>query len=188
MPLSYTIAVIAIPLFMFFFLGLAGVKMGRKLTGWLGVIGMLITTILAYGVALTYFFGTGQGQVAADGARQAVVVFNPDWLSFTKELVVRMGIMLDPIAAMMLIVITTVSMMVHLYSIGYMSDHHGHAEKGFQRYYAFLALFTFSMLGLVVATNLFQIFIFFEMVGVSSYLLIGFYYQSPAAVHASKKA
>ena len=108
MPLSYTIAVIAIPLFMFFFLGLAGVKMGRKLTGWLGVIGMLITTILAYGVALTYFFGTDQGQVV-DGVRKAVVVFNPDWLSFTKDLVVRMGIMLDPIAAMMLIVITTVS-------------------------------------------------------------------------------
>ena len=187
MPLSYTIAVIAIPLLMFFFLGLAGVKMDKKLTGVLGVIGMLITTVIAYGVALTYFFGSDQGQVA-DGVRQAVVVFNPDWLSFTKTLVVRMGIMLDPIAAMMLIVITTVSLMVHLYSLGYMCDHHGHAEKGFQRYYAFLALFTFSMLGLVVATNLFQIFIFFEMVGLSSYLLIGFYYQSPAAVHASKKA
>ncbi len=187
MPLSYTIAVVAIPLLMFFFLGLAGVKMDKKLTGVLGVIGMLITTILAYGVALTYFFGSDQGQMA-DGVRQAVVVCNPDWLSFTQTLVVRMGIMLDPIAAMMLIVISTVSLMVHLYSLGYMCDHHGHAEKGFQRYYAFLALFTFSMLGLVVATNLFQIFIFFEMVGLSSYLLIGFYYQSPAAVHASKKA
>ncbi|MBR1883291.1 MAG: NADH-quinone oxidoreductase subunit L [Muribaculaceae bacterium] len=187
MPLNYTIAVIAIPLLMFFFLGLAGVKMGRKMTGVLGVLGMLVTTVIAYGVSLTYFFGEGQGQIA-DGVRQAVVVFNPDWLSFTKTLVVRMGIMLDPIAAMMLMVITTVSLMVHLYSLGYMCDHHGHAEKGFQRYYAFLALFTFSMLGLVVATNLFQIFIFFEMVGVSSYLLIGFYYTSPAAIHASKKA
>lgn len=172
---------------MFLFLGLAGVKMGKKTTGVIGVIGMLITTILAYGVALTYFFGTGEGQIA-DGVRKAVTVFNPDWLSFSDTLVVRMGIMLDPIAAMMLIVITTVSLMVHLYSLGYMCDHHGNAEKGFQRYYAFLALFTFSMLGLVVATNLFQIFIFFEMVGVSSYLLIGFYYTSPAAIHASKKA
>ena len=187
MPFNYTIAVIAIPLFMFLFLGLAGVKMSRKLTGVLGVLGMLVTTVLAYGVALTYFFGTGQGQVV-DGVRRAITVWNPDWLSFTKTLVVRMGIMLDPIAAMMLVVITTVSFMVHLYSLGYMSDHHGNAEKGFQRYYAFLALFTFSMLGLVVATNLFQIFIFFEMVGVSSYLLIGFYYTSPAANHASKKA
>ena len=187
MPFEYTIAVVAIPLFMFLFLGLGGTQMGRKITGVLGVIGMLVTTVLAYGVALTYFFGTGQGQVV-DGVRQAITVMNPDWLSFSENLVVRMGIMLDPIAAMMLIVITTVSLMVHLYSLGYMCDHHGHPEKGFQRYYAFLALFTFSMLGLVVATNIFQIFIFFEMVGVSSYLLIGFYYSSPAAVHASKKA
>jgi len=187
MSLSLAIAVVAIPLLMFLFLGLAGVKMGRKITGVLGVLGMLVTTILAYGVALTYFFGTGQGQVV-DGIRQAVVVWNPAWLSFSENLVVRMGVMLDPIAAMMLVVITTVSLMVHLYSLGYMSDHEGNAEKGFQRYYAFLALFTFSMLGLVVATNIFQIFIFFEMVGVSSYLLIGFYYSQPAANHASKKA
>ena len=188
MPLNLTIAVIALPLLMFLFLGLAGVKMSRKLTGVIGTLGMLVTTVIAYGVALTYFFGTGEGQLAADGTRQAVVVFNPAWLSFSEDLVVRMGVMLDPIAAMMLIVITTVSMMVHLYSLGYMSDHEGNAEKGFQRYYAFLALFTFSMLGLVVATNIFQIFIFFEMVGVSSYLLIGFYYHSPAANHANKKA
>ena len=187
MAFDFSILVLAIPLFMFLFLGLGGTQMGRKITGVLGVIGMLVTTVLAYGVALTYFFGTGQGQVV-DGVRQAITVMNPDWLSFSENLVVRIGIMLDPIAAMMLIVITTVSLMVHLYSLGYMCDHHGHPEKGFQRYYAFLALFTFSMLGLVVATNIFQIFIFFEMVGVSSYLLIGFYYSSPAAVHASKKA
>ena len=77
MPFNYTIAVIAIPLFMFLFLGLAGVKMSRKLTGVLGVLGMLVTTVLAYGVALTYFFGTGQGQVV-DGVRQAITVWNPD--------------------------------------------------------------------------------------------------------------
>ncbi len=188
MPLSYTIAVVAIPLLMFLFLGLAGPRMSRKLTGVLGVIGMGVTTVLAYAVAYTYFFGTGEGQIAADGTRQAVIVFNPDWLSFTKTLVVRMGIELDHIAAMMRVVVTKISFFVHLYSLGYMSDHHGNPEKGFQRFYAFLALFTFSMLGLVVATNLFQIFIFFEMVGVSSYLLIGFYYHSPAANHASKKA
>ena len=167
---------------MFLFLGLVGVKMGRKITGVIGVLAMLVDTVLAYGVALTYFFGSGQGQMV-DGVRQAVVVANPAWLSFTDTLVVRMGVLVDPIAAMMLVVITTVSLMVHLYSLGYMSDHDGNAEKGFQRYYAFLALFTFSMLGLVVATNIFQIFIFFEMVGLSSYLLIGFYYSTPAANH-----
>ena len=63
-----------------------------------------------------------------------------------------------------------------------------HGERGFQRYYAYLSLFTMSMLGLVLATNIFQMYLFWELVGVSSYLLIGFYYTSPAAIAASKKA
>jgi NADH-quinone oxidoreductase subunit L len=84
---------------------------------------------------------------------------------------------------MMLIVITTVSFMVHLYSIGYMEG-----EKGYMRFFSFLSLFSFSMLGLVVATNIFQMYIFWELVGVSSYLLIGFYYTKDTAVAASKKA
>ena len=187
MPFSYSIAVVALPLLMFLVLGLLDDRLGRRTAGVIGTVAMLVTTVLAYGVALTYFFGTGQGQIV-DGIRQTVTVWNPAWLTFTEDLVVRMGIALDPIAAMMLVVITTVSLMVHLYSLGYMSNHEGEPEKGYQRYYAFLGLFTFSMLGLVVATNIFQVFIFFEMVGVSSYLLIGFYYTSPAAVHASKKA
>jgi len=83
----------------------------------------------------------------------------------------------------MLVVITTVSFMVNIYSLGYMVN-----EKGFERYYAFLSLFTFSMLGLVIATNIFQMYIFWELVGVSSYLLIGFYYTKPSAVAAAKKA
>src|SRR5699024_374979 len=73
--------------------------------------------------------------------------------------------------------------LVHIYSFGYMKG-----ERGFQRYYAFLSLFTMSMLGLVVATNIFQMYIFWELVGASSYLLIGFYYTKPAAIAASKKA
>ena len=105
------------------------------------------------------------------------------WLPFTSDLHIDMGIMLDPISVMMLIVISTVSLMVHIYSFGYMKG-----ERGFQRYYAFLSLFTFSMLGLVVATNIFQMYVFWELVGVSSYLLIGFYYTKPEAILASKKA
>jgi len=81
------------------------------------------------------------------------------------------------------VITTSISLMVHIYSLGYMKG-----ENGFQRYYAFLSLFTFSMLGLVVATNIFQMYIFWELVGVSSYLLIGFYYERPSAVAASKKA
>ncbi len=83
----------------------------------------------------------------------------------------------------MLVVIPTISFMVHVYSLGYM-----HGEKGFQRYYAFLSLFSFSMLGLVVATNIFQMYIFWELVGASSFLLIGFFYTLPSAVAACKKA
>ena len=108
--------------------------------------------------------------------------YNYTWLPLG-NLHFDMGIMLDPISVMMLIVISTVSFMVHIYSFGYM-----HGEKGFQRYYAFLSLFSMSMLGLVLATNIFQMYMFWELVGVSSYLLIGFYYPLSAAVAASKKA
>jgi NADH-quinone oxidoreductase subunit L len=73
---------------------------------------------------------------------------------------IDLGVLLDPISVMMLVVITTVSLMVHIYSLGYMKG-----ERGFARFYAFLSLFTFSMLGLVVATNIFQMYIFWELVG-----------------------
>ena len=179
MDLSYSIITLLLPLFMFLLLGLFGMKMPKKVAGILGTCAMLVTTVIAYGVALKYFFDP---QYMVDGVRQGQMVFNETWLTLGHGLKVDMGIFIDPIAAMMLIVISTISMMVHLYSLGYM-----HGEKGFQRYYAFLALFTFSMLGLVVATNIFQMFIFFEMVGVSSYLLIGFYYEKNSAVSASKR-
>ena len=171
-----------IPIVMFLFLGIVGVKLSKKTAGLLGTCAMGVTTLIAYASALTYFFGTSQGQIV-DGVRQQLAVLDVTWLQFTENLVIKLGILLDPISAMMLIVITTVSLMVHIYSLGYMDG-----EKGFQRYYAFLSLFTFSMLGLVVATNIFQMYIFWELVGVSSYLLIGFYYTLPAAVSASKKA
>ena len=182
MELSYTVAVLIIPIVMFLFLGIVGVKLSKKTAGLLGTCAMGVTTLIAYASALTYFFGTSQGQIV-DGMRQQLAVLDVTWLQFTENLVIKLGILLDPISAMMLIVITTVSLMVHIYSLGYMDG-----EKGFQRYYAFLSLFTFSMLGLVVATNIFQMYIFWELVGVSSYLLIGFYYTLPAAVSASKKA
>ena len=171
-----------IPIVMFLFLGIVGVKLSKKTAGLLGTCAMGVTTLIAYASALTYFFGTSQGQIV-DGVRQQLAVLDVTWLQFTENLVIKLGILLDPISAMMLIVITTVSLMVHIYSLGYMDG-----EKGFQRYYAFLSLFTFSMLGLVVATNIFQMYIFWELVGVSSYLLIGFYYTLPAAVSAPKKA
>lgn len=175
--------ILAIPLCMFVFLGLAGMRLSHKTAGVLGTLGMGTTLVLAYFTAFTYFFSGSADFVTAAGERLQYMVFDVTWLEFTKNLVIKLGFMLDPISAMMLVVITTISFMVHLYSLGYM-----HGEKGFQRYYAFLSLFSFSMLGLVVATNIFQMYIFWELVGASSYLLIGFYYTKPSAVAASKKA
>lgn len=173
---------------MFLFLGLLGGKMSHKLAGTLGTLGMGTVLVLAYTTAFTYFFSGSSEFVNAAGERLQAVIFNQTWLAFTDKLVIKLGFLLDPISAMMLVVITTISFMVHLYSLGYMRDHHGVFERGFQRFYAFLSLFSFSMLGLVVATNIFQMYIFWELVGASSYLLIGFYYTKPSAVSASKKA
>ena len=146
--------ILAIPLLMFLLLGLAGVKMSPKLAGALGTLGMGTVFVLSCITAFTYYF-SGSPDFIVDGVRQQYIVFNQTWLAFTPNLVISLGFLLDPISAMMLLVISTVSFMVHIYSLGYM-----HGEKGFQRYYAFLSLFSFSMLGLVVATNIFQMYIF----------------------------
>ncbi len=182
MDQTLPILILAIPITMFFILGLFGMKMSHKLAGVLGILGMGTAMVLSYTVAFTYFF-SGDAAFIIDGVRQQVEIFDVTWLAFTDKLVVSLGFLLDPISAMMLVVITTISFFVHLYSWGYMEG-----EKGFQRFYAFLSLFSFSMLGLVVATNIFQMYIFWDLVGVSSYLLIGFYYKLGSAVSASKKA
>ena len=176
---TYTVSILIIPFLMFVLLGLAGHKLKPKLSGLLGTAGLTVITALSYITAYLYFFRGGMiGEVF-----QKITAYNMTWLQLTDQLHIDMGVLIDPISVMMLIVITTVSLMVHIYSLGYMKG-----EKGFERYYAFLSLFTFSMLGLVLATNIFEMYIFWELVGISSYLLIGFYYQKPSAVRASKKA
>lgn len=182
MGITLPILILAIPFAMFLILGIGGVKMSRKIAGILGITALGTVAVISYYVAFSYFF-SNDPRFILDGVRQQCQMFDVTWLAFTDRLVVNIGFLLDPISAMMLVVITTISFMVHLYSWGYMEH-----EPGFQRYYAFLALFTFSMLGLVVATNIFQMYIFWELVGVSSYLLIGFFYKLPSAVSASKKA
>ena len=176
--MEYSLIILLLPMLLFFVLGIGGHKMSHRTAGLLGTGGLFVITALSYAVAAQYFT-----QPRVEGIYPTLIPFHIEWLRFTEWLHIDLGILLDPISVMMLVVITTVSCMVHLYSLGYM-----HGETGFQRYYAFLSLFTFSMLGLVVATNIFQMYIFWELVGVSSYLLIGFYYTKPAAVSASKKA
>ncbi|NOY96373.1 MAG: NADH-quinone oxidoreductase subunit L [Chlorobi bacterium] len=174
---SYTILIPLIPFVVFLITGLLGMKWKPLVSGIIGTIGMGISFVLSLFAAYQYFFVT-----VADGYH-AIIPVNMLWLSFTDTLQIYMGILLDPISVMMLVVVTTVSFMVHIYSLGYMKG-----EKGFQRFYAFLSLFTFSMLGVVVSTNIFQMYIFWELVGVCSFLLIGFYYDKPSAVAAAKKA
>jgi len=180
MDYSYVFLILLLPALSFLLLGLAGMKMSHKVAGLIGTTVLGVIFALSCYTAYQYFFANGRG---ADGLFPTITVFDFTWLKFTELLTFNIGFRLTPISVMMLIVITTVSFMVHIYSFGYM-----HGEKGFQRYYAFLSLFTMSMLGLVVATNIFQMYLFWELVGVSSYLLIGFYYPMHAAVAASKKA
>ena len=177
--MDYTILILVLPVLSFLVLGLTGMFMKHRVAGLIGTASLLGVTILSYLTAFKYFMSPR----TADGVYPTLTLWNIEWLPFTDSLHIDMGILLDPISVMMLVVISTVSLMVHIYSFGYMKG-----EKGFQRYYAFLSLFTFSMLGLVVATNIFQMYVFWELVGVSSYLLIGFYYTKPEAIAASKKA
>jgi len=177
--MTFTLFILLVPFLLFLVLGLGGNKMSHRTAGITGTTGLLISTVLSYWVAFRYFFVEGK----VDGVFREMVPFSIEWLRFSDKLHIDLGILLDPISVMMLVVISTVSLMVHIYSLGYMKG-----EEGFQRYYAFLSLFSFSMLGLVVATNIFQMYIFWELVGVSSYLLIGFYYTKPSAVAASQKA
>ncbi|MFB6243955.1 MAG: proton-conducting transporter membrane subunit, partial [Halobaculum sp.] len=95
------------------------------------------------------------------------------------------GLLLDPLSAMMLVIVSLVATLVHVFSLGYMNDE---GETGLPRYYAGLGLFTASMLGFVVSDNLLQSFVFFELVGLCSYLLIGFHFREPGPPSAAKKA
>ncbi|RMF62978.1 MAG: NADH-quinone oxidoreductase subunit L [Calditrichaeota bacterium] len=105
-----------------------------------------------------------------------------EWINFG-PVVVTFGIFIDNLTAIMLIVVTLISSLIHLYSIGYM-----HGDARYSRYFAYLALFSFSMLGLVLVDNFFGIYVFWELVGLCSYLLIGFWFEKDSAANASKKA
>ena len=177
--MEYTILILLFPLLSFLFLGLFGMKLKPAAAGAVGTAVVAVVALVSYWTAAVYF---GAGRDAA-GLYPTLIAWNSVWLPISETLHIDLGVLLDPISVMMLVVISTVSLMVHIYSFGYMKG-----ERGFQRYYAFLSLFTMSMMGLVVATNIFQMYIFWELVGVSSYLLIGFYYTKPEAIAASKKA
>ncbi|GAA4280637.1 NADH-quinone oxidoreductase subunit L [Gaetbulibacter aestuarii] len=178
MNLTYIILIPLIPLLVFLLLGIFNQKIKPKISGYIGVLGLTISATLSFYTAYKYFF-----QIGKVGGVYQTLTTKTTWMNFTDTLSIDMGILIDPISVMMLCVVSMVSLMVHIYSRGYMKG-----DDGYTKFFAFLGLFSFSMFGLVLATNLFQIYIFWELVGVSSYLLIGYYYTKPSAVSAAKKA
>ncbi|MDR1190557.1 MAG: NADH-quinone oxidoreductase subunit L, partial [Verrucomicrobiales bacterium] len=116
----------------------------------------------------------------ADGAGPGPAV---TWLDYPGLLTVTIGALTDHLSTLMLLVVSGVGLCIHIFAYGYMKD-----DPGVARFFAKLSLFMFSMLGIVLADNLVMMFIFWELVGLSSYLLIGFWFERPSAAEAAKKA
>ena len=170
--LSYLIFIL--PLLSFVVNGLFLCRKSDKAAAAMGISANGIAAISAIILAVHYF--------TSGFAPQKAILFEHEFIPFGNFLA-NIGCLIDPLSIMMLVVVTFISFMVNIYSVGYMRG-----DRATGRFFALLSLFSFSMLGLVAATNLFQMFIFWELVGVSSYLLIGFWYHKPSAVSASKQA
>ena len=145
--------------------------LGRRLSHTLTILGVLTAFVLS---ALTL------KSVAMDGARFNETLYT--WM-VVGGLKMEVGFLVDGLTAMMMCVVTFVSLMVHIYTIGYMEE-----EEGYNRFFGYISLFTFAMLMLVMSNNMLQLFFGWEAVGLVSYLLIGFYYNKPSATHANMKA
>ncbi|CAJ51774.1 NADH-quinone oxidoreductase subunit L [Haloquadratum walsbyi] len=143
--------------------------------------GGALTGITATGGSLLIAIATA---VAVSGGRVYTATIYT-WASGLDVVNLTFGVLIDPLSAMMLVIVTLVSFLVHIFSLGYMNDE---GEVGLPRYYAGLGLFSASMLGFVVADNLLMAFMFFELVGLCSYLLIGFWFREPGPPSAAKKA
>jgi len=140
-----------------------------------------VSSLISIGAIVTGFILT-LVFINANGFHPAVTETAKNWLSIG-GLQIDFGLKLDALSLMMLLIVTGVGGAIHIYSFGYM-----HEDKGMARFFAFMSLFTFSMLGIVLANNFLMLFIFWELVGVSSYLLIGFWFEKPSAGDAAKKA
>ena len=159
------------PLFGSIIAGLFGKKIGEKASHTVTILGVAIAFVLSVWVFK---------QVIFDGASYNDRVYQ--WLQ-AGSLSIEVGFMVDSLTAMMLVVVTFVSLMVHIYTIGYMQG-----DDGYSRFFSYISLFTFSMLMLVMANNFMQLFFGWEAVGLVSYLLIGFWYKKPTAIYANLKA
>ena len=172
-------ALLFLPLASFVLLALGSRRLPKSISGWLATGAMILCAVISLLMAKDYF----SNPIPAGHANQIETIFRFPWLVFNDQLSIDICLVIDSLTAMMLVVVTSVSAMVHIFSLAYMKG-----EERFTTYFAFLGLFTFSMLGLVMAGNLFQVYICWELVGVSSFLLIGYYFTKPSAVAAAKKA
>ena len=179
--LSKSYLVVLLPLASFLLISLGLHRKRRPLPGLVAVSFALLAMTAGMAVVWAYYQTVFcRPELYPD---RTIIPFQADWLNFTPTLDARMGIYLDPISVMMMAIIVVIGCLVMLYSMGYMKE-----DPSYGRFFGLLSLFIFSMLGLVLAPNILQMFVFWELVGVSSYALIGFWYHKPAAVAASKKA
>ncbi|MDB0525728.1 NADH-quinone oxidoreductase subunit L [Ralstonia solanacearum] len=148
-----------------------GEKIGRAASHSVTILGVAIAFVLS---AIVLY------QVATDGAAYSGTVY--EWMT-VGSLKMEVGFLIDSLTAMMMCVVTFVSLMVHIYTIGYMQE-----DPGYNRFFAYISLFTFSMLMLVMSNNFLQLFFGWEAVGLVSYLLIGFWFKRPTAIYANMKA
>ena len=166
------LALVLSPLIGAVIVGLFGSFLGKQISHWLAILGVFISTILAFFVFKHH---------VVDGAE----IFNSNiytWIGFG-SLNFSIGFLVDNLTATMLLVVSFVSLMVHIYSIGYMKG-----DSGYTRFFSYISLFTFAMFMLVMANNFMQLFFGWEAVGLVSYLLIGFWFEKPSAVSANLKA
>ncbi len=139
-------------------LGLRGFK--QSVSSTVAIFAVGLSAVVAWGAAIDYF---------SKVAPKTVIPWQYTWLKFSPTLSGNVGIYVDDISMLLTVIVTTISFFIHIYSQGYM-----HGDKGYRRFFAFMNLFTFSMLGLVLASSLLQMFVFWELVGFSFFLLIRF--------------
>ena len=166
------ITIVLAPLVAAMLAGLFGKRIGRAGSHWVTILGVGLSFVLSAWVL----------KGLLDGSLSEFNETIYTW-GVSDGLAMEVGFLIDRLSAMMMVVVTFVSLMVHVYTIGYMHD-----DPGYQRFFSYISLFTFSMLMLVMANNFLQLFFGWEAVGLVSYLLIGFWFKKPTAIHANLKA
>ncbi|MBT8103096.1 MAG: NADH-quinone oxidoreductase subunit L [Gammaproteobacteria bacterium] len=169
---EYYLIIVLAPLLAAIVAGLFGYKIGRAGAHWVTIVGVGISCVLSLLVLKNMFWGGAESE--------NISVYT--W-AVTDGLRMEVGFLVDRLTALMMCVVTFVSLMVHIYTIGYMHD-----DPGYQRFFSYIALFTFAMLMLVMSNNFLQLFFGWEAVGLVSYLLIGFWYKRESAIFANLKA